>query len=99
LTCLARKALVVLVTFGFVAMVTGVSAQLHLWSHEDSNGHDSNNCSICRQLIAPGKFAAAPQLELDDVHQFKHSVEFAPRIYVTISHREPFNPRPPPSAL
>jgi hypothetical protein len=99
LTCVARKAVFVFATFCFVAMVTGASAQLHLWGHEDPNGHDSNNCSICRQLMAPSKFAAAPELELDDVRPFKGFVKFVPRMCVTISHREPFNPRPPPSAL
>ena len=97
--CLARKAVLVFVTFCFVAMVTGASVQLHLRSHEDPDGHDSNQCSICLQLMAPSKFTSAPELELDDVRPLRGSVEFVPRTCVIVSHREPFNPRPPPPAL
>lgn len=96
---LARKYVFALAAVSFVAMTTGLTMQLHLLSHEHSQENESDNCSVCRKLIAPSKFAAVPELKLDDVEQFEYCVGFRTHSYVTISCPESFNPRPPPSIL
>jgi len=81
-------------------MVTGISLQLHLMSHEHSQEHDFDNCSICRQLlITHGKFAPEPQLCLPDTGRNNDSFEFVPEFHITAFHHKPFNARPPPSYL
>jgi hypothetical protein len=83
-----------------MAMVTGVSLQLHLLSHEHSHEHDFDDCSICQQLlITHGKFTPVPQLCLPDIDRHKDNFEFVPEFYITAFHYKPFNARPPPSSL
>ena len=85
-----------------MAMVTGMSLQLHLHllSREHSQKHDFDNCSICRQLLfSPKKFAAEPQTYLPDKELLKESFEFLPEFYLTAFHYKPFDARPPPSYL
>ena len=78
-------------------MVTGVSLQLHLLSHEHSHEHDFDDCSNCRQLlVSPEKFAAEPQNNLPDKELYKESIEFVPEFYLTAVDCKPFNARPPP---
>ena len=97
---LDRKAVLICMTTCFVAMVTGVSLQLHLLSHEHSQEHDFDDCSICRQLlITHGKFVPVLQLRLPDIIQNSDSFEIVPELYVTAFHCKPFNARPPPSSL
>jgi hypothetical protein len=79
-------------------MVTGVSLQLHLLSHEHQHEHDFDDCSICRQLLmSPEKFAAEPQIILPDKELYKESLEFVLQFYVTAFHCKSINARPPPS--
>jgi len=87
-------------TICFVAMVTGISLQLHLLSHEHSHEHDFDDCSICRQLLVSSKkFAAEPQIILPDKELYKESFEFLPKFNIIVFHCKPFNARPPPSSL
>ena len=87
-------------TICFMAMVTGISLQLHLLSHEHSHEHDFDDCSICRQLlVSPEKFAAEPQIILPDRELYKESLEFVLQFYVTTFHCKSINARPPPSYL
>ncbi len=97
---MARKVTLILTTVCFTALVAGLTLQLHLLSHEHSQEHDFDNCSICRQLlITHGKFATEPQLCLPDIDRNKDSFEFVPEFYITAFHYKPFNARPPPSSL
>jgi hypothetical protein len=81
-------------------MVTGVSLQLHLLSHEHSHEHDFDDCSICRQLlVSPEKFAAEPQTSLPDTEPYKESIEFVPQSNVIAFQCKLINARPPPSSL
>lgn len=97
---LDRKAVLICITVCFVAMVTGVSMQLHLLSHEHSREHDFDDCSICRQLLVThGKFAPEPKLCLPDTDRNRDSFEFVPEFYITAFHCKSFNARPPPSSL
>ncbi len=97
---LDRKVVLIFITGCFVAMVTGVSLQLHLLSHKHAEEHDFDDCSICRQLLVThGKFTPVPQLCLPGIDQHKDSVEFVPEFYITAFHYNPFNARPPPSSL
>ncbi len=83
-----------------MAMVTGVSLQLHLLSHEHPQEHDFESCSICQQLlITPGNFAPEPQLCLPDIDRDKDNFEFVPEFYITTLHCKPFDARPPPFSL
>ena len=100
MACLDRKTVLICITVCFVAMVTGVSLQLHLLSHEHSREHDIDSCSICRQLlIAHGKFALEQELTLDIGDQFERDVHFHSTICVKRFHCQPSDPRPPPAAL
>jgi hypothetical protein len=97
---MARKVALILMTICFIAMVTGVSLQLHLLSHGHSHKHDFDDCSICRQLlVSPEKFAAEPQNNLPNTEPYKESVKFVPEFYLTAFDCKPFNARPPPSSL
>jgi len=94
-----RKAVLICMTICFVAMVTGVSLQLHLLSHEHSRGHDFDDCSICRQLlITHGKFVPEPELTLEISSQIECCIDFHSAICIKQIHYQQFNPRPPPSA-
>lgn len=97
---LDRKAVLICMTICFVAMVTGLSLQLHLLSDEHSREHDFDDCSIYRQLlITHGKFAAEPQTSLPDKVRNNDGFDFMPEFYVTSFHCKPFNARPPPFSL
>ena len=97
MTRLARKAVLAFATVSFVAMVTSVSLQLHLLSHNHPEEHDAEHCSICQQLlIAPGKFITGPESTLLDFNLQGEHVEFQSQSYVIAFHFEPFGPRPPP---
>jgi hypothetical protein len=94
---LARKAVLVLMTLCFVAMVTGVSVRLHWLSRDHLEEHDFDHCSICQQLLsASGKFIPGPQLSLLDVDLHRDNGELLPQLYVTTFHYNLCNPRPPP---
>ena len=87
-------------TICFVAMVTGVTLQLHLLSHEHSHEHDFDNCSICQQLLAsPDKFISELQTTLLDKELYKESIEFVLQLNVTAFQSKSFDARPPPSNL
>lgn len=93
---LARKCVLVLVTVSFLVMVTGLMLQLHLMSCEHPHKHDSDNCSICQQFAALGKFSCRPQLTLDNAHLFEFDIELCPEILYVSSQSKPFDARPPP---
>ena len=95
-----RKAVLICMIICFVAMVTGVSLQLHLLSDTYPEEHDSEHCSVCRQLLlTPGKFLQEPQLCLPDTDRNNDSFEFVPEFYITAFHCKPLNARPPPSSF
>ena len=97
---LDRKAVLICITICFVAMVTGISLQLHLLSHEHSHEHDFDDCSICRHLlISPEKFAAEPQINLLDIEKHKDTFEFVPEFNITAFQCKPLHARPPPYYL
>ena len=100
MSSLDRKAVLICITVCFVAMVTGVSLQLHLLGHEHPEEHDSEHCSVCQQLlITPGKFIMEPVSNLPDTGFHAYNVEFQSQSYVIAFHFEPFDPRPPPAVL
>jgi len=79
-------------------MATGLSLRLHLLSHEHSQKHDFDDCSICRQLlISPKKFATEPQTSLPDTEFQKDTLEFVLHFHVATIDCKPFDSRPPPS--
>jgi len=81
-------------------MVTGISLQLHLLSHEHSREHDSDECPICRQLlIAPAKFLPELETSQPDTEQHKEDFEFVSEFYMTAFHHKSFTARPPPASL
>jgi hypothetical protein len=80
-----------------VAMVTGLTLELHLASHKATDSHTSSQCSICQQLlITPGKFILESQFRFPSTEPFKYVIEFAPQSYIATLHHQPFSPRPPP---
>ena len=94
----ARKNVLILATVSFVAMVTGVSLQLHLLSQDRPDEHDFAHCSMCQQLLtAPTKFIQEPQFKLPDAAQFSGAAVFAPYVNVAAFHHIHFGPRGPPS--
>ena len=87
-------------TVCFVAMTTGLMLQLHLAIDAHSEKHDSEQCSVCQQLlIVPGKFILEPELTLETAGQIEHYVNFHPTIRIKQFHHQQFGPRPPPAAL
>jgi len=97
---MARKGALILITGCFAVMVTGISLQLHLLSHEHSHDHYFDDCSICRQLlVSPEKFTAEPKTSLPDTELYKESIEFVLQSNVTAFHCKLINARPPPSEL
>lgn len=95
---MARKAVFLSATVCFVAMVTALPLQLHLSDHEHGREHDSDHCSVCRQLlVAPGKFISEPELSLPESNLQEDKIEFQSQSYVTALHCKPFDPRPPPN--
>jgi len=92
-----RKIIFIIATVCFVAVVTGLTLELHLFSHKHPDNHSSSRCSICQQLlITPNKFASEPQLSLPDTDLLKDEIEFPIHSYVTTFRHKPFGPRPPP---
>lgn len=95
----ARKGVLIITTVGFAAMVTGLSFQLHLLSHDHHDEHDSDECSVCRHfLTAPGKFMQEPKSELPGLSLLESKAEFPLHVCVNAFHHNPFNPRGPPPA-
>jgi len=95
-TWIRRNALI-LATVSFVAMVTGVSLQLHLLSQDHSGAHDFDHCSICQQLLtAPGKFIREPESRLPETDLFENDAVFPLHVHVIAFHHNPFGPRSPP---
>jgi hypothetical protein len=92
----ARKCVLMFAAVCFVSMASGATLQLHLLGHEHPHEHDSENCSICRQLIVSGKYIAGPELQLDDIARFEYFTDFCCRSYITIFNPKSFSPRPPP---
>ncbi|OHB78102.1 MAG: hypothetical protein A2Z25_23395 [Planctomycetes bacterium RBG_16_55_9] len=96
---LARKALLAFIIACFLAMVTGVSLDLHLLSHKRLQAHDAEHCSTCQQLlVSPGKFVMEPQSSLPDSNLDEDNVEVSFQSCAAALHCKPFDPRPPPLA-
>lgn len=97
--CLIRKIFLILAIVSFLAVVTGLISALHLSSHKNHQGHGSDHCSICQQLLTmPKGFSLQPEPKIGDTDQFErytvpHYVTFIKQPYL-----KPFNPRPPPEA-
>jgi hypothetical protein len=95
-----RKAVLICMTICFVAMVAGVSLQLHLLSNAHPEKHDSEHCSVCQQLlITPGKFVLEPELAVEMGGQIECYVNFHSAICIKQFYHQQFNPRPPPVDL
>jgi len=95
----ARKSVLLVMAISFVAMVTGISLQLHFSSRDHRHGHDPDKCSICQQLLTvPGKFIAEPETKLPDSDPPGNNTEFHSQSCEISFHVEPFGPRPPPRA-
>ena len=95
-----RQAVLICITACFVAMVTGISLQLHLLSDTHPEEHDSKHCSVCQQLlIAHGKFLLEPELAIEMGGQIECYVNFHSAICIKQIHYQQFNPRPPPVAI
>jgi hypothetical protein len=100
LSRLGRKAVLICTTICFVAMTTGLMLQLHLLGDAHPKKYDSEQCSVCQQLlIVPGKFILEPELTLEMAGQIEHYVGFHSTICIKQFHHQQFNPRPPPAAL
>ena len=95
-----RQAVLICLTVCFVAMVTGVSLQLHLLGDTHPEKHDSEHCSVCQQLlIAPGKFLLEPELAIEMSSQIECCINFHSAICIKQFHHQQFDPRPPPAVL
>jgi hypothetical protein len=99
LTRLTRKSVFVLTAVCFAALATGLTLQLHMISCEHPEGHDFEQCPVCQQLTALGKFYSGPQLTLDNPYQFEFSIELSPDTLIILSQPKPFDSRPPPSVI
>lgn len=96
---LYRKTVLICITICFVAMVTGLSLQLHLLSESHPEKHDSERCSLCQQLLlVTGKFVLEPELALETSGRIECHIKLNPNICVKQFHHQQFNPRPPPTA-
>jgi len=93
----ARKSVLVLMAVSFVAMVTGITLQLHLLSQDHQHEHDSDECSVCQHfLTAPGKFTQGPESQLPGADSLRSCAELPLHTCITAFHRTPFSPRAPP---
>jgi len=98
---LARKCVLMpLSIVCFAAMTTGVTLQLHLLSNAHPDGHDSEHCSVCQQLLlALGKIVLEPEVTVEMGSQIECYVNFHSAICIKQFHHQQFDPRPPPTAL
>ena len=95
----ARKGVLIIATVGFAAMVTGMSLQLHLWSYDHHDEHDSDECSVCQHfLAATGKFMQEPRSGLPGLSLLESNAEFHLHVRVNIFQHSSFSPRAPPPA-
>jgi len=92
-----RNWLLLAASVTFVAMVTGLTLQLHLLSLDNPDSHNSNRCAVCQQLlIAPHKFVPQPEPQIDFRTVLPVSTKPYPRTYFGRFFPASFNPRPPP---
>jgi hypothetical protein len=95
---LARKCVFVIAVVSFVAVTTGLTQQLHILSHEHPHEHDVDNCLVCQQLIALGKFYSETHPVLDNIILFEYILDYYTDTLLIFSQPKPFDCRPPPLA-
>ena len=91
-----RKFITILATVCFISMATGVTLQLHLLGREHSQEHNSEQCSICQQLMASGRYIAEQESQFDEIAQLKYFFDTYSRSFITVFNLKSFKPRPPP---
>jgi hypothetical protein len=94
---LTRKCVFVIAVVSFLAMTTGLIQQLHLLSHNHPHEHDVDNCLICQQLVALGKFYSQTPPVPENIVQLEYVLDYCPETLFVSSQPKPFNSRPPPS--
>jgi hypothetical protein len=93
-----RKAVLTIMTISFLALVTELTLELHLLSHEHTDNHNSSQCPICQQLLTTqNKFAIEIQAFNQDIKLIEEYIESSLQTPVISFRHEPFGPRPPPN--
>ena len=83
-----------LLSFGFSA--SGLMMLLHVFSIEHHEKHDSEHCTICKQLLlAPEKFCIESNPENHSEYSFNY-IEFHIEQYISIFNPLSKFPRAPP---
>lgn len=95
-----RQAVLICITICFVAMVTGLSLQIHLMSDKSPEEHDSKHCSMCQKLLlSPEKFILEPEFVVEMAGRIECYTKSHSNICIKQFRYQQFNPRPPPAAV
>jgi len=97
---LNRKSALIIVVLCFVAMVTGLTLELHLLNHKHSDNHIPSRCRICHQLLSTiDKINITTEPIIEKVNGKEYSPDFICQITPSFSNIRLPIPRSPPFTL
>jgi hypothetical protein len=84
----------------FVAMVTGLTLELHLYTHKNEDNHTSSQCSICQTLLSnTNKTSITAEPKIEKTNETEYSAVFVCQITPLFSNIKLPIPRSPPFGL